>query len=101
MRKRSFLLMGPIAILLLASSALGQVLEPIVYTVRFPEPGKNEARVEAVVPTGQQPAVELMMPIWPPGYYRIEHHARRLTSFTARTPDGKMLKFEQHQKNRW
>jgi hypothetical protein len=42
-----------IAYLVQASSALGQTLEPIVDTVHFPDPAKNEAHVEAVVPTGR------------------------------------------------
>jgi predicted metalloprotease with PDZ domain len=101
MRKRLVLLMAPLVFFLLASSALGQALEPIVYTVRFPDPARNEARVEAVVPTGKQLVVEMMMPNWTPGFYRVENYAARVSNFGARTPDGKDLKFEQAQKNRW
>src|SRR6516164_1425660 len=101
MRKRLSLLLAPVALLLLASSALGQAPEPIVYTVRLPEPAKNEAHVEVAVPTGKRPVIEMMMPVWTPGYYRVENYAGRVSNFTARTPEGKDLKFEQPRKNRW
>src|SRR5262249_2908113 len=54
-----------------ATSASAQPLEPIVYTVRVPNPAKSEAQVEALVPTEGQRAIELMMPVWTPGYYRV------------------------------
>jgi predicted metalloprotease with PDZ domain len=72
-----------------------------VYTVRFPEPEKNYALVEASVPTGKQPFIEMMMPIWTPGYYRIENYAGKVQDFAAHTTDRKALKVEQPKKNRW
>jgi predicted metalloprotease with PDZ domain len=105
MRKRYPALLAPLVWLWLAASAApalaGQALEPIVYTVKFPEPAKHYALVEAVVPTGKQAAVELMMPVWTPGFYRVENYAGRVENLSARTPDGKALQVEQPRKNRW
>ena len=42
-----------------------------------------------------------MMPIWSPGFYRVEDYASRVQSLSARTSDGKTLAVEQPQKNRW
>ena len=90
-----------IAFLSLVASAHGQAPRPIVYTVRFGELTDNKAHVEAEVPTGNQAAIEMMMPIWTPGYYRVENYASKLSNFKARTKEGKELKFEQPAKNRW
>jgi predicted metalloprotease with PDZ domain len=81
--------------------AAAQAPEPIVYTVKFPEPAKNYALVEAAVPTGKQDAIELMMPVWTPGFYRVENYAAKVQDLAARTPDGQALKVEQPKKNRW
>jgi predicted metalloprotease with PDZ domain len=75
--------------------------EPIVYTVRFPAADKHLAEVEAVVPTGGRPQVELMMAVWSPGFYRVEDYAKKLENLSARTTDGKPLEVESTRKNRW
>ena len=62
--------------------------EPIVYTVRFPSPEKHAAEVEATIPTGGRPSIELMMAVWSPGFYRVEDYARKVEDLSARTPDG-------------
>jgi predicted metalloprotease with PDZ domain len=105
---RAYLLSRASAMLLLvwlagpaAPAATAQALEPIAYTVRFPAPDKHLAEVEATVPTGGRASVELMMPVWTPGFYRIENYAGRIQELSARTPDGKALKVDQPKKNRW
>jgi predicted metalloprotease with PDZ domain len=75
--------------------------EPIAYTVRFPAPEKHVAEVEAVYPTDGRAAVELMMPVWTPGFYRVENYAGQVLDVSARTADGRALKAEQSAKNRW
>ena len=75
--------------------------ELITYRVKFPELAKNLAEVEAIVPTGGKAAVEMMMPIWTPGYYKVENYAANVQRLTARTADGQVLKVEQPKKNRW
>lgn len=73
----------------------------IVYTVRFPEPAKNYAMIEAAVPTGKQASVELMMPVWTPGYYRVEDYAAKVQDVTVRTPDGTALAVDRTKPSRW
>src|SRR5262245_32035995 len=75
--------------------------EPIVYAVKFPAPATHVAEVEATVPTGGRASVELMMPVWTPGFYRVEDYAGKVRGLAARTPDGKPLEVEQPRKNRW
>ncbi|HYV35205.1 MAG TPA: hypothetical protein VE988_05845 [Gemmataceae bacterium] len=105
MRKINLLRIAPLVLacfaLLAPQARAAQANEPIVYTVKFPEPAKQYALVEAVVPTGKQAAVEMMMPIWTPGYYKVENYAANIQELKARTPDGKALKVDQPKKNRW
>src|SRR4030095_14594097 len=75
--------------------------EPIDYTLRFPSPEAHHAEIEAAFPARGRASIELMMPIWSPGFYRVEDYASRIQSLSARAPDGKTLKVEQPQKNRW
>ena len=78
-----------------------QALEPIVYTLKFPAPDTHLAEVEVKVPTGKRAAIDLMMAVWSPGFYRVENYATRVQDFAAHTTDGKTLQFEQPEKNRW
>ena len=85
-----------------AESATGQAaVEPVVYTVRFPAPGTHSAHVEARFPTDGRGAVELMMPVWTPGYYRVEDYASEVREFAARTAEGAILEVTQPRTNRW
>ena len=76
-------------------------LEPIHYTFRVIDPDKHLAGVEARVPTGGRPIIELMMPIWTPGYYVVEDYAGRVHDLTARSPDGAVLNVSKPKGNRW
>jgi len=78
-----------------------QTLEPIVYTIKFAAPDTHIADVEIKAPTGKRAVIDLMMPVWSPGFYRVENYANRVQDFSARTPDGTPLQVQQPEKNRW
>jgi predicted metalloprotease with PDZ domain len=84
-----------------ASLASAQALEPIAYTIRVPAPESHIAEIEASFPTGRQPSIELMMPVWSPGFYRIENYADKIQDLSARTSDGTALQVEKTRANRW
>ena len=86
---------------LLPAPAGAQRLAPIVYTLSFPAPESHLASVVATIPTGKAATVDLMIPVWSPGYYVREDYVRRLNRFVARGPKGDSLKVEQPQPNRW
>jgi predicted metalloprotease with PDZ domain len=90
-----------VTISMTASLPLARTLEPIVYTVRVPAPETHYIEVQAAVPTGGRTAIEVMMPVWSPGYYRVENYADRVDQVNARTSAGKPLDLEKTQKNRW
>ena len=83
------------------SVARAQAVEPITYTLRFPEPNSHYLEVEAVIPTAGQTEVELMMAVWTPGSYLIREFARNLEDISARTPSGSPLTLSSTRKNRW
>src|SRR6185295_5597185 len=64
-------------------------------------PETHYAEIEATIPTERRASIELMMPVWSPGFYRVEDYASRVQNLAARLPDGKALPVEQPQKNRW
>src|SRR5262245_45335855 len=86
---------------LLCTAPSARAAEPIIYTVKFPAPDTRIAEVEAAFPTGTRATIELMMPVWSPGFYRVEDYASRVQSLSARASDGRTLVVEQTQKNRW
>jgi len=67
-RRVRLLLALLVAIAVARAPAGAQAPTPIVYTLSAPHPGTHEAEVRAIVPTGGRESIEMMMPIWSPGY---------------------------------
>src|SRR6185295_16459883 len=78
-----------------------QKLEPIVYTISFPDPASKSFNVSVVVPTGKRASVDLMMAIWSPGFYGLQNYARNVSAFAAKAPDGAALEFTKPNDSRW
>lgn len=78
-----------------------ELLEPIRYTLRFPAPHTHYVHVEAIVPTGGKPVIELAMAVWTPGSYLVREYARHVEEVLAYTPDGTALSVDKSRKNRW
>jgi predicted metalloprotease with PDZ domain len=76
-------------------------LDPIQYTFRVVDPDKHVAGVEARIPTGGRAAIDLMMPVWTPGYYVVEDYAARVQNLVARGPGGDPLGVSKPKPNRW
>src|SRR5580765_5083490 len=75
--------------------------EPIHYTLRFPAAGTHVVEVEADVPTGRRPAIELMMAVWTPGSYLVREYSRNVEGVTATGAGGTSLAVTKSAKNRW
>jgi TonB family protein len=78
-----------------------RALDPIVYTIRFPDPASKTFTVEAVVPTDNHAVVDLMMPVWSPGFYGLQNYADRVSTFSATAAGGVTLDVARPQPNRW
>ena len=75
-------------------------LDPIMYTVRF-APDARAMDVDATFPARGRASLELMLPIWSPGFYRIENYATRVQQIAARTIAGAPLDVHPATSNRW
>jgi predicted metalloprotease with PDZ domain len=84
-----------------AAAGLAHKPEAVVYTVRVPAPETHYVEVQATVPTGGRAAIDMMMPVWSPGYYRVEDYAAKVDELKARAPDGNPLSVAKPQANRW
>jgi predicted metalloprotease with PDZ domain len=78
-----------------------QPVEPLQYTFRVVDAAKHIAEIEARIPSSGQPTLDLMMPVWTPGFYRVEDYAGRVQSLVAKTPDGVVLDVVRPRPNRW
>ena len=86
---------------MLAPSSIGaQAPDAIRYTLRFPAPHTHYVEVEAVYPTGRQPAIEIYMAVWTPGSYLVREYERHVEGVAA-SADGRTLAVEKSRKNRW
>ena len=75
--------------------------EPIRYTLTFPAPETHYVEVDASLPTGGRPEVELMQPAWTPGSYRVRDYTRHVEELRVESAGGNPLPVEKTRKNRW
>jgi predicted metalloprotease with PDZ domain len=105
MNQRTSRAVRALAIVALASAAAqraaAQGLEPIAYTVRIPTPASHEIVVQATVPASGRSSLDLMMPTWSPGYYRVEDYAANVRDVSAETLDGQPLVIDKPNGNHW
>jgi len=87
--------------LVLALSVGAQKLEPLAYTISFPDPASRTLNVSVTVPTERRASVDLMMAIWSPGFYGLQNYARQVSAFTAKSADGTALDVTQPTPSRW
>ena len=78
-----------------------QKLDPLIYTITFPQPASKTFNVQVTVPTGKRDSVDLMMAIWSPGFYGVQNYADRVTAFSATGPDGVALDVQKPNPSRW
>jgi predicted metalloprotease with PDZ domain len=76
-------------------------VDPIVYTITFPEPDTHVAYVEARIPTNGRQTIDLMMANWSPGFYRLEDYAANVQALLAKTTDGDIIGTAKRPPNRW
>ena len=89
--------------LIAARPADAQSAERIAYTLTVPAPERHTLDVAARIPTGGRDSVILMMPIWSPGFYRVEDYAGKIQAITATGPGGDTLALRRWPApaNRW
>ena len=75
--------------------------EPIRYTLTFPSPESHYVEVEASVPTGGDPALEVVQPVWTPGSYKIRDYSQHVEALRAESAGGNPLDVAKTAKHRW
>lgn len=75
--------------------------DQVVCTVRFPDLENHVAEIVASFPAKDREVLELLMPVWSPGFYRVEDHAGAVVGLTASAPEGQQLSVEKTSGNRW
>lgn len=73
----------------------------IEYTLRFDDAAHHYVDVTAVFPTDGADTVELMLPVWTPGSYKVREYARHIEAVTASELGGSALRTDKVRKNRW
>jgi predicted metalloprotease with PDZ domain len=88
---------------LLAHGAAAQSPAPIAYVLRVPAPETHVLDVEARIPTAGLDSVVLMLPIWSPGFYRVEDYSGKTQTISATGPRGDTLALRRWPApgNRW
>jgi predicted metalloprotease with PDZ domain len=77
-----------------------QAPEAIRYTLRFPAPQTHYVEIEASLPTGGRPDLEVYMAVWTPGSYLVREYERHVEAVTAMA-GGRAAHVEKSRKNRW
>ena len=89
----------PLTLLLVASPWLAA--QEVRYAVAIADVEAQVAEVRATFPSGGKEAVELFLPVWSPGFYRVEKYHEQVLSFVARDDAGRDLAFARTADNRW
>lgn len=84
--------------LLLATSLAAQ---DVRYELRISDLDKQLATVTATFPTKGKDSLELFLPVWSPGFYKVENYHEQLTDFVARGGGEQTLAVVQPKPNRW
>src|SRR3954465_14336190 len=84
-----------------SSTDAQRTLDPISYTLRFPDPASKTFGVEIKVPSEKRTTVDLMMPIWSPGFYGLQNYAERVSNVEAHAADGTALDVTRSSASRW
>src|SRR5258706_15187250 len=78
-----------------------QTLEPLSYTIRFPAPATKTFEVSVAVAAAGRRSVDLMMPVWSPGFYGLQNYGDRIHDVRAAAADGSALAVSKTSPSRW
>lgn len=113
LRRQGLSVLALVVILLVASCQLispqlqsparpeASLLPTFSFTVSMEDPASSKLQVAFQYKGIDTNAVELKMPAWTPGYYRILNFARNVTNFKAVGDSGKPLFWEKPDDNTW
>jgi predicted metalloprotease with PDZ domain len=92
----------PVALLLALSITAGAQTGPVSYTVTLDKkPASHFVHVALTVNAGDAATIDVAMPAWSPGAYRIHDAWRNVQEFAASDETGSGLRFEKIDKQSW
>lgn len=91
MRRAALFVPALLALALSASARQAAPVPAVDFAVAVADPESGAIQVEMTVDGNAQAAVELAMPAWAPGAYRIVKYGKALRSIAAAAPDGTAL----------
>ncbi len=75
--------------------------DPLHYVVTVRNVEDQLADVKGTIATAGQSRIALMMPVWSPGFYRVEDYAQKVQGLEARGEDGTPLEVLHPRPNEW
>lgn len=88
-----------VALLLVACPCL--TAQEARYAVSIADVQAQVAEVRATFPAAGKEALELFLPVWSPGFYRVEKYHEQVLSFAAAGDGGQQLAYAHTADNRW
>ncbi len=85
----------------LASGAAAYETPKIEYTLSIPQPQTHLFQIEVEIQGLDDSEIDLSMPVWSTGYYRILDFAGRVFQFEAFGEEGRTLEWAKIDKNSW
>src|SRR5215475_3878385 len=73
----------------------------VEYTVKIADIPGQLFHVTTDIRNINQPALDLSLPVWSPGWYVIENYAKNILRFRVTEPGGRELRAEQVRKQTW
>lgn len=86
-------------VLLLLAPLLAQA--KVTYTIHDLDAEAHTAAVTARFPSAGRGELDLFLPVWSPGFYRLEHYCRQVEDFTAADAAGKALAVDAGTPSHW
>jgi predicted metalloprotease with PDZ domain len=89
-------------LLILAATSAAAQTGPVSYTVSLDQrPTSHFVHVSLSVNSGGAPSIDVAMPAWSPGAYRIHNAWRNVQEFSASDEKGTALHFDKVDKQTW
>jgi predicted metalloprotease with PDZ domain len=90
-----------VSVLLAPAAAAQNGRLEIEYTVKVADIPGQLFHVTTDIRNISQPALELSLPVWSPGWYVIENYAKNISRFKVTEPGGRELRSAQVRKQTW
>src|SRR5437867_12894230 len=90
-----------LAVLLAPDATAQERRLSIEYTVKVADIPGQLFHVTTDIRNINQPALEVSLPVWSPGWYVIENYAKNILRFRVSEPGGRQLRTELVRKQTW